>query len=113
MTATWGELAERGEPISEAFELVMQLAAKRKQLPVTKRLGPGQCWTPALPGGWTLYMNGWPQDAVQDGHTVPAFHALAIRDGLPLLLFGPFGGSQVGDGSGEDSLIAALQEALQ
>lgn len=113
MTATWGELAEQGEPITEAFALIMKLAAKRKQLPVTKGLGPGQCWTPKLPNGWTLYMNGWQHDAVQDGHKVPAFHALAVRDGLPLLLFGPFGGSQIDDGHFEDSLIAALQEALQ
>lgn len=102
---TLGEAVDAGEPLTQVFDLVRQLAEKKGYIPIGFR-------RIALPDGWIVTVNGTnePRDD-EEGFTIQPFEASVIKDGWLRGCFGMFNGGLVGHGT-EEQLIAAFEKAL-
>ena len=98
-----GETAE----MTEAFSKVVDLAQALGVYAINELDG---CWEYRVSDKWLLKVNGHAVEV--DG--IPAYHASATYNGWPAGVFSPVGGTIAGgQGANEDTLIAALDEAIE
>lgn len=91
--------------VSEAFLLIMELGLALGVNPVTQFAG---CWEHRLGERWLVALNGHRTlVTTSTGAEVPPFHVYVERDGWPVGLLTPFGGTMLP--GLEDELIAELQ----
>lgn len=97
--------------MSEAFALIMQLATSLGVSGINRLDG---CWEHAIDGNWRVAVNGHGEPVkCSTGAEVPAFTAYVEWNGWPAGIISPRGGEIVaGSAANEDTLIAALQKAL-
>lgn len=101
---TFGQLADEGAPMTEAFDLVRQLAVAQGWLPIGFR-------RIELSDGFVVTVNGTNQERKdEEGMDIPPFRASVWRNGWPGGLFDMFGGTLMA--GIEDPLIAALKAAI-
>lgn len=96
-------------PISEAFLLLGQLAAKVGM--TNARDLPG-CWEHEF-GDWFFAVNAHENEiACSKGARVPPYHAYLECRGWPAGLINPYGGVMMGGGGEEDQFIADLKTEI-
>lgn len=99
------------EPVSEAFELIAQIAIALGAAPLNKHEG---CWELDVDGTWWLAVNGHdePRRCSRSFEVAP-FECYLEFNGWPAGVFSPLGGAiAAGAAANEDALIEALRAKL-
>lgn len=91
-------------------EVFAELAALAERLGVSHINQLPACWEVDIGSGWSLALNGHGEPMrSKSGAEVPPYHCWVERNGWPMGLVSPAGGTVVG--GSEDELIEAIRGA--